>query len=373
MVKKVCVVAPSLQMGGLERSLSILANYLDSVGLEVHFVTIFPFERFFVLNETITIHDATGIFSRKEKSRINNFIYYFKNLNPLNGKIIKRVTKINPDIVVSYGEWIPHLIMLGLKNRFPFVYSNRSNPNIRFSRVLEIIRWLAYRITPPNGIIAQTSYAMARKERIFKDRLPLIEIIPNPVNSIQDVNLDKDDWIVSVGRLHKEKGFLRLIDAFSEIENNNWKLVLVGDGIDKVEIVQFIKEKGLEERVIIMGKVKNVIEILLKSRIFALASHKEGFPNALLEACSCGLPVISFDIVAGPSDIIENGINGILLDDGDTVGLTQSLNKLIEDNLLRERLGQNAKESMSRYDIKLIGEKIHTFLNNVHRESSTTK
>jgi GalNAc-alpha-(1->4)-GalNAc-alpha-(1->3)-diNAcBac-PP-undecaprenol alpha-1,4-N-acetyl-D-galactosaminyltransferase len=362
MIKKVCIVAPSLQMGGIEKSLSTVANYLSSVKVEVHFITLFPFEVFFELNNEIHLYKPDLFFEKKQKSKINNILYYIRMLSPINGSISNKIKLINPDLVISYGDWFPHLVMLGLKNRYPFVYSNRSNPNIRYTNLIEFVRLLAYKLTPPAGIIAQTSHAKARKQRILGEIIP-IKIIPNPISFSDTQTLEKKDWIVSVGRLHKEKGFFRLIEAFSCIKNKQWKLVIVGDGVHKNEILDFVKFKGIEDNVIFMGKVKDVTSVLLQSKIFVLASHKEGFPNALLEACSLGLPSISFDIVAGPSDIIENEKNGILLHDGDIEGLTMSIDRLIVDEELRNRLGQNAKDYSKRFDVNSIGKEIHSFLN----------
>ena len=364
MIKKVCIVAPSLQMGGIERSLSTVANYFSSVKVEVHFITIFPFKDFFELNSDIFLYKPDLEFQKKQKSKIHNLIYYFRMLSPIRGRIALKIKLINPDLVLSYGDWIPHLVMLGLNNRYPFVYSNRSNPNIRYSKSIEFIRWLAYKLSPPAGIIAQTSHAKARKQRILGNKIP-IKIIPNPISIADLPSVEKKDWIVSVGRLHKEKGFIRLIEAYSAINNKNWKLVLVGDGIHKKDIIEFVKLKGIEENVIFKGEVKDVISVHLQSKIFVLASHKEGFPNALLEACSIGLPSISFDIVAGPSDIIENEKNGILLSDGDVEGLTMAINSLIDDEKLRNRLGNNAKDTSKRFDVVTIGKEIHFFLNEV--------
>jgi glycosyltransferase involved in cell wall biosynthesis len=362
MIKKICIVAPSLQMGGIERSLSTVANYLNSVGVHVHFVTIFPFEDFFSLDAGIVVHKPELNFTKKGKSKLKNIFYYIQMLSPLKGRVVRKIKLINPDLVISYGDWFPHLVMLGLNNRYPFVYSNRSNPNIRYTNLIEFVRLLTYKLTPPAGIIAQTSHAKARKQRILGETIP-IKIIPNPISFSDTQTLEKKDWIVSVGRLHKEKGFVRLIEAFSCIKNKQWKLVMVGDGVHKNEILDFVKFKGIEDNVIFMGKVKDVTSVLLQSKIFVLASHKEGFPNALLEACSLGLPSISFDIVAGPSDIIENDKNGILLRDGDIEGLTMSINRLIDDEELRNHLGQNAKDYSKRFDVNSIGKEIHSFLN----------
>lgn len=348
-------------MGGIERSLSTLANYLNSLNIQVHFITIFPFEKFFSLDDGIIFHQPELEFTKKEKSNFKNLLYYVRMLSPIRGCIASKIKLINPDIVISYGDWFPHLLMLGLNNKYPVVYSNRSNPKIQYSKPIELVRWLAYKLTPPAGIIAQTSHAKARKERIFRDTIP-IKIIPNPIKFSDPPSLEKKDWIISVGRLHKEKGFIRLIEAYMEIKNKNWKLILIGDGVHKDEIVNFVKYKGIEKNVIFKGKVKDVSSLLLQSKIFVLASHKEGFPNALLEACALGLPSISFDIVAGPSDIIENEKNGILLTDGDIKGLTKSIDRLIESEELRNQLGKNAKESSKRFDVNTIGKEIHSFL-----------
>jgi len=361
LLSKVCIVAPSLQMGGIERSTSLLANYLNSEGLEVHFVAIFPFKDFFSLDNGIVFHRPELIFFNKDKSFLKNFFYYVRMVSPINGKIIRTINKINPDIVISYGDWYPHLIMLGLHNRYPFVYSNRSSPKIRYSKPIEFVRWLAYKLTPPAGIIAQTSHAKARKLRILGDKIP-IKIVPNPVLFSEFPIVEKNNWIVSVGRLHKEKGFIRLIEAYSAIRNKDWKLVLIGDGIHKTEIINLVNHKGLENNVVFIGKVKEVASLLMQSKVFVLASHTEGFPNALLEACSLGLPSISFDIVAGPSDIIENEINGILVPDGDIRGLTMAIDRLIDDEELRNRLGQNAKNSSERFDINILGREVFSFL-----------
>lgn len=351
-------------MGGIEKSLSMVANYLDNVNVEVHFITLFPFEDFFELNAGITVYKPGLKFQSNPKNKLKNLLYYIRLLSPIGGRITKRINSIKPDLVLSYGDWFPHFIMLGLMSKYPFVYSNRSNPNIRYSKGIEFVRWCAYKLAPPTGIIAQTSYAKERKLRLLGSNIP-IRIIPNPTFLIDDFPREKRNWVVSVGRLHKEKGFIRLIEAFAHVKNKDWRLIIVGDGIHREEIHKEIEQKGLEDRVILKGKSNNIVPILLQSSIFVLASHNEGFPNALLEAFATGLPSVSFDIVAGPSDIIHNGVNGILLPDNDIEGLTNSINRLIDDEELRFVLGKNAKESSEKYNIDIIGTDIHSFLNEV--------
>jgi glycosyltransferase involved in cell wall biosynthesis len=349
-------------MGGIERASSTLANQFARRGHEVHFVKIFPFADFYEIDSSIKIYTPQKQFLKKEFSKFGNILYYWNVLNPFYGSILKIVKRINPDAILSFGDWFPHLVMLGLRNQFPFYYGNRSNPNIKYPYYFELIRKAAYKISPPSGVIAQTNRAKERKQRLLGDEAN-IRIIPNPAPVISQSFEKRENWIISTGRLHKEKGFIRLIEIFSKLQNkNDWKLIIVGDGIHAREIKEKVKELDLEQYVIFTGKVKNVFELLAKSKIFVLASHNEGFPNALLEAAAAGLACLSFDIVAGPSDIISNGMNGILIPDNDLIAMTDALQMLISNQDEIDRLGVAAKKSMERFNIEKITDEYLSFI-----------
>ena len=169
----------------------------------------------------------------------------------------------------------------------------------------------------------------------------------------QDV--EKEKIIINVGRLVKEKGQMHLIRAFAKLEaSNNWKLVLLGDGYLRKDIEEIIQELKIEDRVFLAGAVKNVDEWLNRASLFVFPSISEGFPNALLEAMAIGLPVISFDCDAGPRDIIENNLNGILVNLGDEEDLYQQINSLINDEGKRKKLGEEALQVKYKYDLKNI-------------------
>lgn len=349
-------------MGGIERATSTLANQFVSRGHEVHFVKIFPFEDFYEIDSKIKVYTSQSRFSRKEVSPLRNILYYWKILNPFNGAILKIIKSVQPNVILSFGDWFPHIIMLGLRNRYPFFYGNRSNPNIKYPIYLEFLRRTAYKFTPPAGVIAQTTRAKDRKQKLLGNK-SRIRIIPNPAPVIQQSFGKRENWIISTGRLHKEKGFLRLIEVFAGLENKyDWKLIIVGDGIHAKEIKQKAKELDVEQYVVFTGKVKNVLELLVKSKIFVLASHNEGFPNALLEAAVAGLACLSFDIVAGPSDIITDGVNGILIQDNDLNAMREALQILITNQDEIDRLGIAAKKSMERFNIEKITDEYLNFI-----------
>lgn len=361
-VNRICFIAPSLQMGGIERAMTTFANYYSSKGLEVYYITLFPFEPFFELDDKVKLHAAPYAYPRTGRSACQTVRYYVRMLSPLNGHIKKEIKKIKPEAVLCFGDWFPHLVMLQLKSlNVPLFYSNRSNPKIKYSSLQELFRKTAYAIAPPAGIIAQTTAAEERKRRLLQNRVP-IKVVPNPVREISGDDMNKENWIISVGRLHLEKGFVRLMEAFKNTRHEGWKLVLVGSGMHEREIKDKAADLGIANEVIFTGKVRDVDTLLLRSRIFVLSSHNEGYPNALCEAMSAGLACVSFDIVAGPRDIIKNGENGFLVPDGDLISMSDRIEELIDDENLRKELGENARKITYSNSIEIIGDKVLRFI-----------
>ncbi len=117
-----------------------------------------------------------------------------------------------------------------------------------------------------------------------------------------------------MGRFISSKQQSLLINIFDTIDDNNWKLIFLGDGPKLQELKSKAKTKKSFGRIIFEGNVSNVDEYYAKSKIFAFTSNSEGFPNALAEAMSAGCACISFDCIAGPSDLIKDEINGYLID-----------------------------------------------------------
>jgi len=353
-------------MGGIERQMSITANYFATKDIEVHFITLFPFEPFFILDERIKVYIPPYAFPRTGRNVLQTASYYIKILSPFNGYIKQQIKKIKPDAILSIGDWFPHAIMLQLKElKIPFYYSNVSNPLIKYNWFPELIRKTAYRFSPPAGIIAQTSAAAERKKKLLGNKI-LIKIIPNPVLEIMHYPIKKENWIVSVGRLHLEKGFVRLMEVFAQINAPGWKLVLAGNGVHEKEIKQKAIDLEIDERVIFLGKVQNIPELLSKSKIFVLASHQEGFPNALCEGMAAGLPCLAFDIIAGPGDIINDGTSGYLIPDGNLKLMAKRIQYLIENEQERIKLGQEAEKITETYSVVKIGNKLLEFIFEKH-------
>lgn len=346
MKKRVFLVIPTLHQGGAERVIAILANEFSRMGIDTHIVLLAYSKDFYSINKNVTIHR----FNFKNRGKLLNI---YSQLSIL-FKMCYLIKKHNPDSILSFMTKYNILTIISGYITHTNVYvSDRSNPNKKIPLLLEILRCITY--PKAKGIIAQTSLAKSRLTQITKHNN--IKVIPNPVIDIQpSYKLRKEKIILSVGRLVPEKGHKYLIEAFSQLPQLDWKLIILGEGSLRQELEDLILKLDIEDRVLLPGVVKDIDAWLHKSSIFAFPSISEGFPNALIEAMSIGLPSISFDCDAGPRDIIKHGENGFLIKTGDTTALTYYLNLLISSEEVSRKISLNcvlvknrfAKESISK-------------------------
>ena len=202
------------------------------------------------------------------------------------------------------------------------------------------------------ALVVQTGEIAAWCEKRFKTR---IEVISNPVAaSVQgSVKSERVKRLIGVGRLAGQKGFDFLLEAFSRLarHHEDWTLVIYGEGPERAALEGRIAELGLAGRVELPGWVSDIRERMWESGIFVLSSRFEGFPNALCEAMSCGLPVVSFDCPGGPAEIVRHDMDGFLVPPGDLDKLSGSMEALINDRELRERFGRRAEEVAERFSM----------------------
>jgi glycosyltransferase involved in cell wall biosynthesis len=162
--------------------------------------------------------------------------------------------------------------------------------------------------------------------------------------------------VVGMGRLAPEKGFELLIEAFARCGANHreWKLIIFGEGPELPALQSLARRFGVGDSVEFGGLVREPAVELAASEIFALSSRFEGFPNALLEAMACGVPVVSFDCPSGPSEIIRDGIDGIMAPAGNVELFSAALARLMSDSVLRSQLGANARKAVERFSVEKI-------------------
>lgn len=221
------------------------------------------------------------------------------------------------------------------------------------------------------------------KSKSSWSELSNVTVIPDPITILREkgtVNSEKFaaagkrevgvNRVVTIGRYAYQKGYDLLLQAWAEVERTrkeergrrneemreleNWTLDIYGQG-DQTDYRQLMAELGIDSnRCHLNGPVEDVVKVYQDSSIFVLSSRFEGFGMVLVEAMACGLPVVSFDCPAGPDEIITDGVDGLLVPSGDVHALAGKLMTLMADEALRERLGQQARQSARRYEMAAI-------------------
>ena len=178
-----------------------------------------------------------------------------------------------------------------------------------------------------------------------------IRVIPNPAQPKNGVYDAESKLILSVGHLLENKGYHRAIEAAASVlpERPDWKWVICGEGPERSRLEAMIREKGLENQVFLPGLVKHMDEMYRQAAMLVMTSEMEGLPMVLLEGKAHRLPLIAFDIMTGPSDIIDHGINGYLIAPFDTVKMAEGIRKLMDDDTLRCQMAQNASLGMDKF------------------------
>ncbi|MCC5921018.1 MAG: glycosyltransferase [Cyclobacteriaceae bacterium] len=355
-IYKIACIIHSLGIGGMERVMAILLNHFAAKSqVELHCILIGrKRETLQSIDESIVIHRPAWEFDNQKRT-----LHTFKTI----GFIRSTVKSIQPDTILSFGELWNNLVLIALLgSRIPVYIADRSQPNKNLGIVQNALREILYRTA--TGFIAQTEKAelIARKKNWNDNR----KIIGNPIPPMLGNPEDKSKIVLTVGRLIKTKNVDFLIKAFHQVDALSWSMKIVGGNAKNLNLLedyqQLVEELQLGNTVNLMGEQQNVAIHFQEAAIFAFASSSEGFPNALGEAMAAGCACIAYDCVAGPSDIIDDGINGFLVPLGEEEQYIKKLRWLMEDEALRIRFGKAAQEKMKQFEASKIAEKFYQFI-----------
>ena len=346
----ICFIAGGLSGGGQERALTYLANEFASRGNKISIICLFKTEIFFELHPNIQV-----IWPSLDRNSTNKFVYALR-LVPY---IRKNVKKINPDSIISFGDWFNAYSIVATRflNK-PTYITNRMGPNLYLGKFIEFFNKHTYKYA--TSLIVQT--ARAKEIMQHKYKIKTIHVIPNAIKPVIIENRLPEKSIITIGRLSKEKGHKVLIEAFSNLKDKTWRLDIVGDGPEMTNLKQLVTQLNLQSNVYFHGHQKDFKHLLAKASLFVLPSFYEGFPNALVEAMTVPLTCIASDCVAGPSEIITHGENGFLFETGNSEALTQILDYIIGDTLRMNDIADKAKSVMVDYDFQNIATNFFTII-----------
>ena len=349
--KKIAFVIPSLKPGGMERVMSELVNYISQKNsIECYLISLSSLDEFYKIEEAVNFNKPDFEFDNQKR-----FLSTLKTLFFLRNEL----KNIKPDSVLSFGETYNSFVLLSVLGLGLNVYvSDRSKPDKNWGFIHNNLRKILY--PTAKGIVSQTIYS---RDFLYKEtKHKNIKVIPNPVDIVRFQKRTNQKIVLTVGRLISTKRVDILIDAFEKSENRDWQLWIVGDGPKKAELEQKVIDSGLKDKVFFLGFKNDIQEYYCKASIFAFTSYSEGFPNAILEAMASGLPVIAFDCVAGPADLISNEETGFLIPLGDVVEYQKKLNIMMKNTELLDNFSNRTKEKVLEYDINIIATEYLNFL-----------
>jgi len=324
MTKKIILfIIPSLKAGGAERVFSFLAKNLDQNVFEIKLLVV-GFKK-----DTVYNVDDLDVTFFNQKRMLNGIKPLFKFI-----KIHK------PDIV--FGT-IRHVnILLGFYNlifkNVRFIVRESSVMSVRHSisnskqQIPDfLVKFLYNKL---DAIVCQSNDIKKDLKHELGLRESKLITINNPITKLKQLSTSKTEYpeiikFITIGRLSEEKGHERILKGLAKVKNYLYSYTIIGSGPLERKIKDLAIELGIIDKITFIPYTSEVLETLSKSDFFIQGSYVEGFPNAVLESCSAGTPVIAFDCPGGTKEIIEDGINGVLaVTEDDFAKTLQNLNEI---------------------------------------------
>lgn len=328
----IALFIPSLNGGGAERVMLILANTLVEKGYSVDLVLVKVKGSF--LKDVSKNLRVVDLKSSRTLSSIIPLANYLK--------------KEKPRVVISAMHYVNIILLIAKKisrSKFKLIISEHStlSYSLADSSYTNIVLKKLMRSMYPyaDEIIAVSQGVADDLVEVLELKNKNVHVIHNPVVTT-DLLLKREEpvnhlwiknnipFILGVGRLTKAKNFHLLINAFAKVEKDiSAHLVILGAGELELELKQLIYSLGLQDKIHMLGFVDNPYSWMKKAELFILSSSWEGFGNVLVEAMACGTPVISTNCPSGPAEILENGKWGRLVNVNDINHLSEVLKQEI--------------------------------------------
>jgi glycosyltransferase involved in cell wall biosynthesis len=323
---KIIFVIPSLVPGGAERVISFVSQNLDKKNFDTTLLV--------AGYKKDTCYDVNGIKVKYlNKSRIlyaipSFVIYFFKEKPDI---VLSSIGHLN-SALAKISTLFPKTIFIGREATIPS--KRKDEKSIHRFNLTKLVKSSYNKL---DLLICQSDDMVT--EMATNHNIPLTKLVKinNPISKLGDLKkntvLNNPKKFITVGRLTHVKGHLRILDLLSKLKIP-FEYTIIGDGNDEYKSLIFnrAKELGIDKSINHIPFTKEVDKFLAEHDMFIQGSFVEGFPNALLESCAAGTPVIAFNVPGGTKEIVEHNINGYLVDDGDDVSFLNYLNSFKEWN-----------------------------------------
>ena len=336
---KITFIIYSLEAGGAERVVSLLANFFS----KKHDVEILVYSHtppFYKISPRVSI--KTIKYKKAKKFSFKRLSSSFYRIIALN----KYFTTSKSDVYISFTTVMNlNSIIANIFLNKKLIISERVDPKAhKLSAKIVYFRNLLYPLADKLVVQNHAQYRYFIK-KFKKNKLVIIN---NPVEKITPNSLGNEKvHVVNIGRLAEQKNHFALIDAFINA-NLMCNLYILGDGSMKSQLEEYIIKNNMQNRIHLVGLQKDVNKYLKPNWIFASTSNYEGYPNALIEAMNAGLACIHYDCPSGIDEIVENEVNGYLIPMDECGLFSSKLKELFFDKHKRNLFGSNARKSVQK-------------------------
>lgn len=353
-------------VGGAERVIIDKANYLSNQG---HDVMLVSYEQGqhplpYVLQQNVKFIDLDCRFFTLAKYSVLTRLHKFFSLKQkLKVSLQQTIIEFSPQVVVLASDW-QFLISIVLKaaQGIPVIAEFHNAYDFITKKIGDVDNGIKAKLT---GLYYRSSLtyfkrcaclvSLTENDAIhWRNHSDSVVVIPNPVtlypDLIDDIPKEKGR-IICVGRLNDQKRIDRLVSAFSKIADKypQWHVDVFGEGDKKTAIQAQIDILNLQERIILHEPTKSIYDEYKKSQFLVLSSAYEGRPLVLIEALACGIPCVSFNCPSGPSEIIEDGVTGLLAIDGNIEDLAAKIEWMIIHERERKEMAIKAHKAAEVY------------------------
>jgi GalNAc-alpha-(1->4)-GalNAc-alpha-(1->3)-diNAcBac-PP-undecaprenol alpha-1,4-N-acetyl-D-galactosaminyltransferase len=366
--RHILLVVSSLSAGGAERIISEMANWWAAHDHRVTVLTLSGTDQdHYQLNPNVE-RIALDFWGRAR----NPWQVIDKRIRRI-VKLRKAILKSKPDLVISFMDLTNVRTLVALIcTKIPVIISERTDPRYNpISRFWSCSRRFFYPLSA--ALVVQTRSVGQWAQCTFPSCK--ISVIPNFVRNIPESKGSgrEKSMILAVGRLGREKGYDLLLRAFAVAGGvqKGWHLTILGEGIERHNLERLIAALGLTASVHLPGIVKEPAEWMQKTSLFVLTSRFEGFPNALLEAMACGCAVIATNCPSAPAEIINDDTNGLLVPAEDVIALSNAMQRLMDDESLRQRMGVQALKVKTTFSQETIMAEWDALIENISSKGDT--
>ena len=367
---KLVYITPALYMaGGVERVLTLKANYFaEHFGYDITIILTEGKGKplFYPLSNKIKVINLNIGFEKLWTcSFIRKIFVYLKKQRQFKKALTNELMRIRPDITINLLRREINFIndIKDGSRKIGELHVNRANYRNFEANDSNFIKSLFARFWM-HSLVAKLKklnrfVVLTEEDKDAWPELKNIRVIPDPLSFLPTKYSElKERRVIAVGRYVYQKGFDLLLQAWSKIEKlyPDWQLAIFGDG-DRTPYEKQMKTFGVDaKRCHLNGPTPNIQQEYVNSSIFVFSSRFEGFGMVLVEAMACGLPVVSFDCPCGPKDIVRDGEDGLLVENGNIDLLASSLSRLMNDETLRQSMSKAGLKNVQRFNIEQIAE-----------------